>query len=298
LCAKCDVVMSAESRPEIHTKSLINGLHEEQGVTITPESNLCDDKYHNDVSVTPTKHPSNVNIPTTSKTKTIYFIRHGESLGQTVNEKTRRIDPTLIDCGLSDHGMIQAKELRDRFHDHNLIDTIELVVSSPLTRALQTAYIAFPHTPIIIDYNLREIGTMIPENIPRSMKDVLSDIGYDRTTHHIDSISLKPENWPKCHDQTPKVLRKDQIQQSIQYLATNRSEQTIAVVCHYHVIRTALYHVSSMMIYRTPTKKMNRSLLLLSSHKKNKSSHSTNHNTTLQTPQQEPKHLCSHQNQQ
>lgn len=192
--------------------------------------------------------PSGVKDLTPVQHKIVYLIRHGESLGQLANEYNRRRDARLVDCGLSENGIIQANTIPQLLNE--AMDEIELVISSPLTRAVQTTCIAFPTKPILINYDLREVGTMIPENIPRAMKHVLADLqikkGYEaddtstNRTYNIDSVTLQPQNWPRNHDTTPKVCRRDQIRQVFQWIAVNRPERVIAIVCHYHVIRAAL----------------------------------------------------------
>ena len=121
--------------------------------------------------------------------------------------------------------------------------SIELVVSSPLTRALMTACLGFSEHPILCHYHLREIGSLIPENIPRSTQAVFQDLvasGVDKETlQRIDVETLQPELWPKHHDTPPKVVRRDRIRDAFGYLM-QRPEQTLAIVCHYHVIRAAL----------------------------------------------------------
>lgn len=178
--------------------------------------------------------------PNPSK-KTVILIRHGQSLGQIASTReARRVDKRLTDCGLTKLGIQQATSLRnDNINNNGLID---LVVSSPLTRALQTALLGFPGKPILIAYDLREVGSMIPENIPRPISKVIKDLvqNDEETKALIDYTTLQPDKWPNRHDTPPKVVRKDRIRQFFVWLARNRPERTIVVVCHYHVIRTAL----------------------------------------------------------
>jgi broad specificity phosphatase PhoE len=149
----------------------------------------------------------------------------------------------LIDCGLSALGIWQAREMIPQLLGQDTVDAIELVITSPLTRALQTSVLAFPDKPILCHYHLREIGSMIPENIPRPMKQVLIDLQQqlgDITVDRVDVETLRPDHWPKRHDTPPKVIRRDHVRAVFQWIAQHRPEQTIAVVCHYHVILAAL----------------------------------------------------------
>ena len=180
--------------------------------------------------------------PPPARYKTIYFIRHGESLGQIATTHNRRHDPKLKDCGLSPLGIRQAQQqLRHDIHD--VKPSIELVLCSPLTRAIQTAVLAFGHLgddddddetatstasrpithnhvhhhdelqvgtipndtsidaatstattgppKILIHYHLREMGSNIPENQPRTMKqvcDYLVRVGTIRNKFEWDTL--------------------------------------------------------------------------------------------------------------
>ena len=182
------------------------------------------------------------------------MIRHGQSRGQVAPSRhVRQTDPSLIDCGLTALGRQQARSIPSLFPSDQAYEAVDWVISSPLTRSLETAVLAFPDHPILCHYDLREIGsTNIPENIPRSTKDVmdaimnaLAEVSDDNSppdTQLIDLDSLRPESWPRHHDTPPKVVRRDRIRQVFVWLARELPDpvRDVAVVCHYHVIRTAL----------------------------------------------------------
>lgn len=170
--------------------------------------------------------------------KTVYLIRHGQSLGQVASPTARQSDKTLIDCGLTELGVAQASALRSKLGE-DAYQKIELVVTSPLTRALHTAALAFPDKPLVVHYDLREIGSPIPENQPRPMRDVLNDLDLDH--HCVDTTSLQPINWPVRHSQSPRVVRRDRIRSVMADWVGPLSQTTVAVVAHYHVIRAALH---------------------------------------------------------
>ena len=248
--------------------------------------------------------------------KKLVLIRHGESLGQVSGRKhgwDRKTDVRLCDCPLTHNGQHQARQLSSRFvassaDKANIMmkdddssrggsrywNEIELVISSPLTRALQTTLLAFGNHAIniLVSYEIREIGSrIIPENIPRDMKSVLGDLnpllmngrkvfttttttttkptpktnedetdddmeidsGFDNVhdttfiqrpsgpptsveTSVLDVATLQPKDWPR--DSTPNIVKKDRIKSFLQYLYHDRPEESIAVVCHYNVIRS------------------------------------------------------------
>jgi broad specificity phosphatase PhoE len=214
----------SQTPPSPFTRTPLSPLS--PGATITPRR--LDDGHLTTSSLLPKK-----NI-------IVYLIRHGESKGQVAKTRAiRQTDPTLLDCRLTPTGRDQARALRT-----TLLNNIDWVVCSPLTRAMETAVLGFPSldTPILCHYDLREIGSPIPENIPRRTQDVLADLQEYDTVKNIDVQSLRPAQWPYRHETPPKVVRRDRIRQVFAWLADTLPEHVreIAVVCHYHVIRTAL----------------------------------------------------------
>lgn len=182
-------------------------------------------------------------IDETLPPKTIYLIRHGQSLGQNAkkNGMDRKTDPKLRDCDLTEKGVSEALHISTLFTEEDLA-AIQLVISSPLTRALHTALLAFQDKDILVHYDLREVGSKVPENTPRDMKLVLRDLGptlcqRDETVT-VDSDSLRPKDWPR--DYCPSVVRKDRIRKVLHWIYKERPEITIAIVCHYNVIRSAV----------------------------------------------------------
>ncbi|KAE8891144.1 hypothetical protein PF005_g9194 [Phytophthora fragariae] len=99
-------------------------------------------------------------------TKTLYCIRHGES---TFNEWRKSSlwnfswmwvrDPMIVDAPLSAKGKKQAAKLHEFIKSKQLEDKIQVIISSPLTRAIETTIGAFPDTkiPIIVDPSCREM---------------------------------------------------------------------------------------------------------------------------------------------
>ncbi|CAF1383529.1 unnamed protein product [Rotaria sordida] len=81
----------------------------------------------------------NESMPTSTTqncTKTLYLIRHGQSLANRDLAETIEYQ----DAGLTDQGITQARGLQQHLETLDL----ELVVVSPLTRALQTCDSALP----------------------------------------------------------------------------------------------------------------------------------------------------------
>jgi len=175
--------------------------------------------------------------------KRVILVRHGESMGQAARSKgwDRQTDRRLLDCRLTFKGVSQALALRKLLQPKD-VDSIQLVVCSPLTRALETALLAFPEKSMLVGYDMRELGTKVPENTPRPISQVLSDLHellQERPKDaSLDETSLQPRDWPK--DYSPSVIKRDRIRNALHYLYHEREETTIAIVCHYNVIRSAI----------------------------------------------------------
>lgn len=84
--------------------------------------------------------------------KSVFLIRHGESTFNAIYGQTQ-VDPGLIDAPLSPRGETQVAEARARAQALK----VEVVVCTPLTRALQTARGLFGEAhPLVIETLHRE----------------------------------------------------------------------------------------------------------------------------------------------
>ena len=203
--------------------------------------------------------PPSPSLPSSSSpppSTIVYLIRHGESLGQACpSPQQRRTDRSLQDCGLTERGRRQALQLR-----HQLAGIeFDMIVCSPLTRALQTALLVFGDddgsgcgddesgddtptqqqqqqqrkttTKIVVHYDLREIGTpAIPENQPRPWSAVRHDLqdywpssssGMGRIDVDTQTFAPTSYQWPDHHDIAPRVVRRNQVQTVLRWLATS-----------------------------------------------------------------------------
>lgn len=130
----------------------------------------------------------------------VSLVRHGESLAQGTHRTLRRTE-AYLDCACSPKGVAQAYALPDRFTAHGGVGGVELVVVSPLTRALTTALLGFrdrkTHVPMLVHPACRETGTGIPENVARAVaslqldKDLASLPGFNDL-----DFGLLPPDWP------------------------------------------------------------------------------------------------------
>ncbi len=183
--------------------------------------------------------PIDPNMPT----KIIYLIRHGQSEGQVAkkNGLDRKTDLRLRDCCLTAKGEKEAENIRKLLTGEEF-ESIQLVLSSPLSRALHTALLAFPTKDILVHFDLREVGCNAPENSPRAMNQVLDDLqgvlNMRDQRKLLDTTTLKPKDWPR--DCSPQVIKKERIRRVFDWIYQERDEMVFAVVCHHNVIRSAV----------------------------------------------------------
>ncbi|VVA90667.1 unnamed protein product [Arabis nemorensis] len=73
--------------------------------------------------------------------KTLYLVRHAQGIHNVELEEKGEspLSPKLFDARLSPKGLQQASERRKQIIEAGLLNTIELVITSPLRRAMQTS---------------------------------------------------------------------------------------------------------------------------------------------------------------
>lgn len=130
----------------------------------------------------------------------ICFIRHGRSLAQGTGKHERK-SKRFLDCACSPTGVSQAYGIPNILTSHGGVAGVELIVVSPLTRALTTALLAFrhrmPEVPIVVHPECRERGSAIPENIPRPVSVLKNDPALAALPGFGDlDFGLLPDGWP------------------------------------------------------------------------------------------------------
>ncbi len=162
--------------------------------------------------------------------KNIYCIRHGiaeHNMNYLKYGSSTFYDPQFVDTSLVQEGFNQAKQLGETWKD---IDTIELVIVSPLKRTLQTACEIFKdkQVPMIALEYVREFPLGKHTCNKRSSKDMLvakySHINFDNLQSNQDDI------WMSHREETIEELNL-RIQKLKEFIAS-RSETNIALVNH------------------------------------------------------------------
>ncbi|GLT93688.1 hypothetical protein SLE2022_114670 [Rubroshorea leprosula] len=85
--------------------------------------------------------------------KILHLVRHGQAMHNVEGDKNRDalLSPHLFDAKLSPLGCEQVDQLRKHFHASGLLNRIDLVITSPLLRAIQTAVGVFGGNQSYID---------------------------------------------------------------------------------------------------------------------------------------------------
>jgi broad specificity phosphatase PhoE len=130
----------------------------------------------------------------------IYFIRHGQSEFNAVHTEGDN-DPLIFDAPLTDKGRRQAEEARALVADLD----IKQVITSPLTRAIQTALCIFDSiAPIEVRAGHRELLTHScdvgrpPETLQRDFPSLsfthLQNVWWYQGAKNDDGIAEEPED--------------------------------------------------------------------------------------------------------
>ena len=183
--------------------------------------------------------------------KKIYLMRHAHSEAQDCKRKgIPRDDDSLLDCHITKLGEFQAKTawVED--------DLPDLVVVSPLTRAIQTALIAFEgfDIPMICHPGLKEKGNKLPENIRREKRELIRDKKLNQHEAFADidfSLAIEEKVW----SMSKKSKRVNFAHDSLIEWLKRRKEERILLVTHYKVIKdlfpTGFEEVDNCKVFET-----------------------------------------------
>ncbi|MCJ2013293.1 histidine phosphatase family protein [Methylobacterium sp. J-076] len=178
----------------------------------------------------------------------IVCLRHGESTFNAAHRATG-VDPNHRDARLTPKGEAQAKAARARLRDI----PFELVVVSPLTRAIQTAALAFEDHP--------SAPRLLVEVLHRECQESSCDVGRAASElaadfPHLD-VGHLPEVWWHAEEGAdltfglpiePRPLFDRRVAGFREWLR-GRPERTIAVVGH----GTFFYHLTGTFLENCAT---------------------------------------------
>ena len=160
-----------------------------------------------------------------SSSKTLYLIRHGQSIANRDYDESS----AYRDAGLTEQGIAQAKALQKELEQLDL----DLVIVSPLTRALQTCQNALPSSytgPIIV---LPEIAEICSSYYSCGQKRSILERKFPNTFDwsNIDMDDIWWWEYDKKHRSESNEYQHKRIEKFRQFIK-ERSENRIAVFSH------------------------------------------------------------------
>lgn len=162
--------------------------------------------------------------------KSITFIRHGQSLANIDHLMSGQSQTPLSEYG--------KEELRELKSTTNYPD-VDLVISSDLPRAIQTAEILFPEHEKVQFEEYRE--TNFGDYESRRVDDVLEEF-YDLFMN--DKVVGTMENYSLLKDRIQKAIKKTL------KVMEERNVENVAVVAHNGVLRM-VYHLYKPTTFET-----------------------------------------------
>ncbi|XP_019059193.1 PREDICTED: phosphoglycerate mutase-like protein 1 [Tarenaya hassleriana] len=190
--------------------------------------------------------------------KIIHFVRHGHAMNNVEAQKDRDavLSPHLFDAPLAELGRRQVENLRKRVIENGVMKRIELVITSPLSRAMETAVGVFgsqneslvTSSPPIVALELarNRIG-LRPANMRRDVSEYESLL-YNPfpPLSFLDNIYI----YIQMEDEEDKLWKIDVQESEEELLARGtefmkwlwkRPEKEVAIVSHGMMLRHVLY---------------------------------------------------------
>eukprot|EP01041_Mallomonas_annulata_P009132 gene9132-18921_t len=173
--------------------------------------------------------------------KSIHFVRHAEGEHNVVGEKDKRnyLLPAFEDAILSSVGVIQSETLANKSTLINSIGNAQLVVVSPLRRALQTASLSFPYLidriPWIALECVREVTGLHPCDKRRPVSVTSTDFPHVNFEHLVSDEDPLYHLYSNSREPEEKVV--ERCREFMRWLSL-RPEREIVVVTHSAFLRT------------------------------------------------------------
>ena len=156
----------------------------------------------------------------------MYLARHGQTMFNVVFGETKK-DPGIEDPPLTEEGLRQAEALAEKFAALDIVR----VVSSPYTRALQTAQAVAARldVPVTIDANVRERTAYVCD-----VGTLTSALAADWP--HLDFAHLDDMWWNREEETLPQFH--DRVAGFRGLMAAAADWDRTAVITHWGVIRS------------------------------------------------------------
>jgi len=203
---------------------------------------------------------------TTQKKKDLWIIRHGQATHNPRAEAAKdrgcsfeeffdwmRKDDSL-DSPLTELGRKQAETVNSNFG--SMLRNVDLVVSSPLSRALETADLAVPFPANRVCYEqMREINGVL-ENAKRRDSHQLIRL-FPRWD--FDNIPPNDETWDEAELES-RMSCAERGYQGFRWIFDKRKEQSVALVAHGGILKYAMEEHPLVVLEDLRTTKVDRGI--------------------------------------
>ncbi|KAJ4895538.1 Phosphoglycerate mutase family protein [Raphanus sativus] len=165
--------------------------------------------------------------------KIIHLLRHGQALHNVEAEKDRNalLSPHLFDAPLTDHGHQQVENLRERLVLRGVLKRVELVVTSPLLRTMQTAVGVFGNEDRL--HNMTSSPSILALEVARDRN------GVRPPDMRRNIVSEEDNLWrPDVRESEEEIFAR-----GLEFMKWlwKRPEREVAVVSHGIVLQHMLY---------------------------------------------------------
>jgi len=180
------------------------------------------------------------------KTKLVHFVRHGEGYHNVAGkiDRSNYLKEEYADCALTENGIIQCENLRNTAVKNQYLLSADLLLVSPLRRALETAYFSFSFLQSGIKWialeELRETTGLHPCDRRSSIsktRTLFPFVNFDELTHDQDPLY---DLYSGRREPDEEVMKRGF--RFVQWL-NSRDEQNIVIVTHSAFLKVLFHHV-------------------------------------------------------
>lgn len=171
----------------------------------------------------------------------IILIRHGETYSNTLFNTDKQFLIGALDnelTQLNEKGKLQAKKAKEKLECLGLLNSVDKIYSSDITRAIDTAKIIFDNQEIVQDCRLRERSHGFLEGV--LMREINENPLYSQMM-----VSFEKDPVETCLNKkvTDGESYNDVIVRCKDFLSELDFEEksTIAIVSHFHTLRVLVY---------------------------------------------------------
>ena len=180
----------------------------------------------------------------------IYCIRHGESTHNIDYLKYGRstyFDKTKVDTKLTNNGINQAKNLGNTWYEinKNIPNKIDLIITSPLSRCLQTTTNIFGTTPIAPVLSLEDCREYPLGAHYCNKRTNLKTL--KKKYHHIDFSNIYSDEdilWNETKETEGELEeRVNEFKQNLKSIIKEKNYKNVVIVSHSTFLRKFIYDV-------------------------------------------------------